>query len=104
MRLFLHYLGMPYLLQGIVFTLEVTGLGLLGGLILGLILAAMQLGRFRPLAAVARAYTVIFRGTPLILQLVFAYDALPHIGIRLRTPFKTALPARVGRSRSRRAR
>ena len=83
MRLFLHYLGMPYLLQGIVFTLEVTGLGLLGGLILGLILAAMQLGRFRPLAAVARAYTVIFRGTPLILQLVFAYDALPHIGIRL---------------------
>ena len=83
MKLFLHYLGMPYLLQGIVFTLEVTGIGLLGGLILGLILAAMQLGRFRPLAAVARAYTVIFRGTLLILQLVFAYDALPHIGIRL---------------------
>jgi polar amino acid transport system permease protein len=83
MRLFLHYLGMPYLLQGIIFTLEVTGLGLLGGLILGLILAAMQLGRFRLLSAIARAYTVIFRGTPLILQLVFAYDALPHIGIRL---------------------
>ena len=31
----------------------------------------------------ARTYTVIFRGTPLILQLVFAYDALPHIGIKL---------------------
>jgi polar amino acid transport system permease protein len=26
---------------------------------------------------------VIFRGTPLILQLVFAYDALPHIGLKL---------------------
>jgi polar amino acid transport system permease protein len=26
---------------------------------------------------------VIFRGTPLILQMVFAYDALPHIGIKL---------------------
>jgi polar amino acid transport system permease protein len=31
----------------------------------------------------ARGYTVIFRGTPLILQMVFAYDALPHIGITL---------------------
>jgi len=52
-------------------------------LILGLILAGMQLSRFWPLAAIARAYTVIFRGTPLILQMVFAYDALPHIGIKL---------------------
>jgi polar amino acid transport system permease protein len=91
MRLFLHYIGMPYLLQGIIFTLEVTGLGLLGGLILGLILAAMQLGRFRLLSAVARTYTVIFRGTPLILQLVFAYDALPHIGIRLSAVFAAGI-------------
>ena len=43
----------------------------------------MQVSRFWTLAAIARAYTVIFRGTPLILQLVFAYDALPHIGIKL---------------------
>jgi polar amino acid transport system permease protein len=43
----------------------------------------MQLSRLRPLAAIARGYTVIFRGTPLILQLVFAYDALPHIGLKL---------------------
>jgi polar amino acid transport system permease protein len=83
MLLFLHYIGLPYLLRGIIFTLEVTVLGLLGGLIVGLLLAAMQLGRFRLLSAAARAYTVIFRGTPLILQLVFVYDALPHIGIRL---------------------
>ena len=83
MSLFLHYLSMPYLLAGIELTLEVTALGLGGGLILGLILAGMQLSRFWPLAAIARAYTVIFRGTPLILQMVFAYDALPHIGIKL---------------------
>lgn len=83
MSLFLHYLSMPYLLQGIELTLEVTALGLFGGLILGLILAGMQLSRFWLLAAIARAYTVIFRGTPLILQMVFAYDALPHIGIKL---------------------
>jgi polar amino acid transport system permease protein len=83
MELFLHYLSLPYLYRGIIFTLEVTGLGLLGGLGVGLLLASMQLCRFRPLSMIARAYAVIFRGTPLILQLVFAYDALPHIGLRL---------------------
>jgi len=83
MSLFLHYLSMPYLLEGIELTLEVTALGLGGGLILGLILAGMQLSRFWVPAAIARGYTVIFRGTPLILQMVFAYDALPHIGIKL---------------------
>ncbi len=83
MSLFLHYLSLPYLLEGIELTLQVTALGLIGGLILGLILAAMQLSRSWPLAAFARGYTVIFRGTPLILQMVFAYDALPHIGIKL---------------------
>jgi polar amino acid transport system permease protein len=83
MSLFLHYLSMPYLLQGIELTLQVTALGLGGGLILGLILAWMQLSRLALLSAFARGYTVIFRGTPLILQMVFAYDALPHIGIKL---------------------
>src|ERR1700761_418197 len=83
MSLFLHYLSMPYMLQGIELTLQVTALGLAGGLILGLILAWMQLSRLSLLSAFARGYTVIFRGTPLILQMVFAYDALPHIGIKL---------------------
>jgi polar amino acid transport system permease protein len=83
MSLFVHYLSLPYLIEGIWFTLAVTALGLAGGLILGLILAAMQLSRFPVLAALARGYTVIFRGTPLILQMVFAYDALPQIGLKL---------------------
>ncbi|HEX3378309.1 MAG TPA: amino acid ABC transporter permease, partial [Paraburkholderia sp.] len=83
MTLFLHYLGLPYLLTGIGFTIAVTALGLAGGLIVGLVLASMQLSKVGPLAAIARGYTVIFRGTPLILQLVFAYDALPHIGLKL---------------------
>src|ERR1700748_3335269 len=83
MALFFHSLSLPYLLQGIWFTVVVTALGLLGGLILGLVLAAMQLSRFWMLAAFARGYTIIFRGTPLILQMVFAYDALPQIGLKL---------------------
>jgi polar amino acid transport system permease protein len=83
MALFLHYLALPYLLKGIGFTVAVTILGLAGGLIVALALASMQLSRIGPLAAIARGYTVIFRGTPLILQLVFAYDALPHLGLKL---------------------
>jgi polar amino acid transport system permease protein len=83
MSLFVHYLSLPYLLQGIALTLQVTVLGLCGGLIVGTILASMQLSRFAVLAALARGYSVIFRGTPLILQMVFAYDALPHVGITL---------------------
>lgn len=83
MELFLHYLSLPYLLKGIGFTLGVTGLGLAGGLVVGVILASLQLSRFKPLAAAARAYSVIFRGTPLILQMVFAYNALPLVGIKL---------------------
>jgi polar amino acid transport system permease protein len=83
MSLFFHYLSLPYLIEGIWFTIAVTALGLAGGLILGLVLAAMQLSRFPALAVFARGYTVIFRGTPLILQMVFAYDALPQIGLKL---------------------
>jgi polar amino acid transport system permease protein len=83
MDLFLHYLSLPYLLKGIGFTIAVTCLGLAGGLVVGLVLASMQLSRVGPLAVLARGYTVIFRGTPLILQLVFAYDALPHLGLKL---------------------
>jgi len=83
MSLFLHYLSLSYLITGVWFTLAVTALGLGGGLILGLVLAAMQLSRFAVLAVFARGYTIIFRGTPLILQMVFAYDALPQIGLKL---------------------
>ncbi|GLK71873.1 amino acid ABC transporter permease/ATP-binding protein [Ancylobacter dichloromethanicus] len=83
MDLFLHYLRMPYLLDGVGYTLLITVLGLLGGLAMGVVLAAMQLSRFRTLAIVARAYAIVFRGTPLILQMVFCYNALPLIGIKL---------------------
>ena len=83
MNLFLHYLSLDYLLQGILLTLEITGLGLVGGLFFGMILASMQMSRQRWLSGFARTYAVIFRGTPLILQMVFVYDALPHIGLKL---------------------
>ncbi|WP_298220317.1 amino acid ABC transporter permease/ATP-binding protein [Halothiobacillus sp.] len=83
MDLFFHYLTMDYLLKGIFLTLEITVIGLVGGFAIGIVLAAMLLSRHRWISVVARTYTVIFRGTPLILQMVFVYDALPHMGIML---------------------
>jgi polar amino acid transport system permease protein len=83
MELFFHYLSQPYLLTGILYTLLITALGLGGGLVMGLVLAGMQLSRFPVLALVTRAYAIIFRGTPLILQMIFCYNALPMIGIKL---------------------
>ncbi|HEY9216346.1 MAG TPA: amino acid ABC transporter permease/ATP-binding protein [Ancylobacter sp.] len=83
MDLFFHYLSMPYMIDGIGYTLLITILGLLGGLVMGLVLAGMQLSRFRTLAILARTYSIVFRGTPLILQMVFCYNALPLIGIKL---------------------
>ena len=83
MELFFHYLSQPYLLTGILYTLLITALGLSGGLAMGVVLAGMQLSRFPVLAVVTRAYAIIFRGTPLILQMIFCYNALPMIGIKL---------------------
>ncbi|HEY1781489.1 MAG TPA: amino acid ABC transporter permease/ATP-binding protein [Roseiarcus sp.] len=83
MELFFHYLSQPYLLTGIFYTLLITALGLGGGLVMGIVLAGMQLSRFPILAVITRAYAIIFRGTPLILQMIFCYNALPMIGIKL---------------------
>jgi len=80
---FLHYLTLPYLLQGMTVTLQLLVMGTVGGLLLGMLLAAMLLSRFRAVAAVARVYTTLYRGTPLILQLVFVFTVLPHAGIVL---------------------
>lgn len=78
---FWNYLTLPWLIEGMWFTLQLTVMGFVGGAILGLGLAAIQLTRFPLLVAIGRAYTVLYRGTPLILQLVFVFTALPHIGI-----------------------
>jgi polar amino acid transport system permease protein len=83
MELFFHYLSQPYLLTGILYTLLITAIGLGGGLVMGIVLAGMQLSRLPVLSLITRAYAIIFRGTPLILQMIFCYNALPMIGVKL---------------------
>ena len=86
----LAYTLEPFLLRGALLALEISALSMIGGLSLGLCLAVMRLSRVRLISFASLGYVWFMRGTPLLLQLVFLYDALPRIGIRLDS-FTTAV-------------
>jgi len=80
---FLEYLFNPYLLQGALVTLGLTIAAIAGGLVLGGVLSLMRLSGQRVLAAFARFYIWVFRGTPLLVQLIIIYTGLPQLGLKL---------------------
>lgn len=80
---FFGYFTNTYLLGGVVTTVWLTVASLVLGLLLALVIALMRLSSYRSLSTIARAYTWIFRGTPLLVQLILIYTGLPQIGIRL---------------------
>lgn len=71
--------SIPYILQGIVVTLEIVLLAGLLGFILGIILSLLKISSINLLNWLADAYTSIFRGTPLVLQLMLIYYGSPQI-------------------------
>jgi arginine/lysine/histidine transport system permease protein len=71
--------SIPYILQGILVTLEFTILSAIFGFIWGTILSLFKISNIKPLNAFAVFYTSIFRGTPLILQLSLIYYATPQV-------------------------
>ncbi|MBM3525625.1 MAG: ABC transporter permease subunit, partial [Alphaproteobacteria bacterium] len=79
---FLDYLPNTYLLEGVVTTVWMTIAAIAGGFVVGLILALAGMSGLRPLAKAAGVYVWIFRGTPLLIQLIIIYTGLPRIGIR----------------------
>ncbi len=81
-RGFFHYLVNGYLLKGALTTLMLTSAAIVGGLCIGCLLAWLCLARQRWLTLAARAYIWIFRGTPLLVQLIIIYTGLPQIGIK----------------------
>jgi polar amino acid transport system permease protein len=86
----LSYVFSSFLLDGAVTALKIAALAMIGGTLFGLVLALMRLSTLAVLRDAAWLYIWFIRGTPLILQLVFLYDALPAIGIRLDS-FTTAV-------------
>ena len=71
------------MLEGSTVTLEIFCVTLALSLPLCLFAALGRLSRFRILSRLLEVYIWIMRGTPLMLQLLFVYFALPMIGIML---------------------
>lgn len=88
---------LPPLIQGSAVTLQVFLITLALAVPLGLALALMRISRFGVLAGLVNAYVWLMRGTPLMLQMLFVYFALPFIpviGVRL-PDFPSAIVAFV---------
>ena len=71
------------MLQGSEVTLEIFCLTLVLALPLGILAALGLLSKLRVLSRFMEFYIWLMRGTPLMLQLLFVYFALPMIGIML---------------------
>jgi polar amino acid transport system permease protein len=80
---------LPTLLDGTILTLEMWVWCMLGGTILGLFLGLARVYGSRPIYAISTAYIELFRGTPMLVQILFVYFGLPEISILL-TPVAAA--------------
>lgn len=73
---------LPDFLQGAVVSLQITGIGLMIGIALGLITAIIRVYAPWGIKWIAFVYTELFRGTPLLVQLFIVYYALPQLNIK----------------------
>ncbi|WP_442950972.1 ABC transporter substrate-binding protein/permease [Paenibacillus sp. GSMTC-2017] len=69
----------PYILKGVYVTLLFTFVSALFGFVWGTILSLFKISGIKPLEWFATVYTSIFRGTPLLLQLLLIYYATPQL-------------------------
>ncbi|MDR7243631.1 MULTISPECIES: amino acid ABC transporter permease [Priestia] len=85
--------SMPYILKGIGVTVQIVLASAILGFVLGVILSLCKISRNKPLQWFADAYTSVFRGTPLVLQLLLIYFGLPQLlGFDI-APFPAAVAA-----------
>src|SRR3954468_4380221 len=66
--------------DGMTFTLTLTGLSALGGLIFGTLIALMRLSGFKLLGRIAGFYVDLIRSLPLVLVIFWFYFLVPYIG------------------------
>ncbi|BAM91740.1 ABC transporter permease [Bradyrhizobium oligotrophicum S58] len=98
-----RFITAPVILRGIVNTMVMAIAAMALGIVLGVVVAIMRLSPNPVLRSVAAGYTWLFRGTPLILQLLLWFNlalVFPTIGIPglwsaravdVMTPFLAAL-------------
>ena len=71
------------ILAGVLLTLWLSGVGILLGLGLGVLLAMSRGLLPRPIQWVLDAYVEVIRNTPFLIQLFMIFFGLPNIGVRL---------------------
>lgn len=71
--------ALPGLWEGMLTTLQLMALGVLGGVVLGTILALMRLSSSKLLSNIAGFYVNYFRSIPLLLVITWFYFAVPFI-------------------------
>lgn len=69
-----EYFFSPAVMGGVGTTLLLTFVSLAGSIVLGTVLAAMRISPNRVLQTIASAYVWFFRGTPLLVQVVFWFN------------------------------
>ncbi len=79
---FAGYFDNAFLLRGVLVTVGLTVASMAGGLLVGLLLATMRSSPRSMLRRAASVYVWIFRGTPLLVQLVIIFTGLPQLGIK----------------------
>ncbi len=84
----------PQMLIGCGVTLQIFLITIVCSLPIGLVLAFGRVSSLRILRSLIAFYVWVMRGTPLMLQLLFFYFALPSIGIRF-SDFSAAMLAFV---------
>lgn len=75
--------SMPALLQGCLVNLQITFGACLIGFCGGVPLAFWERSGNRMLRSFAICYSTLFRGTPMVVQIMFAYYVLPQLGLSL---------------------
>lgn len=73
------HLDQRSVLEGLLTTVELAVLSQAVGIVLGTLLATMRLSRNPVLSSVSWAYIWFFRGTPLIVQVLFWFNGLPQV-------------------------
>lgn len=71
--------NLDVLFTGLLTTLQVTGISMLLGFLLGILVAVFRLSRNFVVTKVAAAYIEFFRCTPVLVQLVWVFYCLPIV-------------------------
>jgi glutamate/aspartate transport system permease protein len=67
-------------MTGMSFTLKLTFFAMVGGIVLGTLLAMMRLAHSRPISLLATGYVNLIRSVPLIMVIFWFYFLVPYIG------------------------